>query len=444
MTPLPLTVGCCSKFARELSTPPYRMSLTAFSGLYYTPITDQFRLVQGQISFASDSPTNKLLVVLDEAQTLSDHGRECFVSRADPRDLKSILSPIIHGLRNISASERDYCVVTCGTGIGADELAVLANSGGVAGSLDQIKRHIVDFLGWETEDQVATYLINLSDAMSEDDRARLHTLIPKAAVQELYFRLRGRYRPIITTIEDILAEGSTSYWREAIECRVRALIYYPEQYSVGGNLCSDIKRMIAKVAKDPSKFENAVELKHVLKQTVVYRAALGLPWSLRGEELILVESSFGRLRIAADQAADKKTTSTSIDEPFVFQAAYNFIKNEDEGFYEHFRQQYRDLQDPQSEGKIFERHAPLDLIYVFHGKKLKQELFPIPEAATHSSTTILRVPISQFEHVTFPRHLFNHPATIVGWEGYEWGIWYKDTLTMSDFLEAHYKHGSRR
>ncbi|KAF9113128.1 hypothetical protein BGX27_002121 [Mortierella sp. AM989] len=174
-----------------------------------------------------------------------------------------------------------------------------------------------------------------------------------------------------------------------------------------GNLCSDIKRMLDKVAKDPTKYADAVELKHVLKQTVVMRASLGLPWSLRGE-----------------------------------QAAYNFIKNEDEGFYNHFTEQYRDLQDPQSEGKIFERHAPLDLIYAFHKKQLKQELFSIPKAVVHTKEP--KTPIPQFEPVTFPRHLFKHPATIVGWEGYEWGARYKETLTMGDFLEAHYNHGSRR
>ena len=66
-------------------------------------LQDRFHQVQGQLSsFTSDSPTNKLLAVLDEAQTLSDHGRECFVLRADPRDLRSILFPFINGLRNIS------------------------------------------------------------------------------------------------------------------------------------------------------------------------------------------------------------------------------------------------------------------------------------------------------------------------------------------------------
>ncbi|KAG0325114.1 hypothetical protein BG000_001919 [Podila horticola] len=90
-----------------------------------------------------------------------------------------------------------------------------------------------------------------------------------------------------------------------------------------------------------------------------------------------------------------KTISTIIDEPFVFQAAHNFIQKEDEGFYQHFREQYRDLQDPQSEGNIFERHAPLNLIYAFHEKQLKKELFSIPKAAKHRPTTQLKTPILQ-------------------------------------------------
>lgn len=69
-------------------------------------------MVQSQISsFTSDSLMKKLLIVLDEAQTLSNHGRECFVSCADLRDLRSILSPIIHGLRNVSESGQDSNVV---------------------------------------------------------------------------------------------------------------------------------------------------------------------------------------------------------------------------------------------------------------------------------------------------------------------------------------------
>ncbi|KAK3838749.1 MAG: hypothetical protein JOS17DRAFT_813362 [Linnemannia elongata] len=406
-------------------------------------LQDRFRHVQNLISpFASDSLTKKLLGVLDEAQTLSDHGREYFVSSADSRDLRSILSPITHGLRNFSENGQDYCMVICGTEIGADELEVLVGSGGIAATLDQIDHRTVDFPGWETEEQVTMYTKTLGDAAGEDDRAMLHTLIPEAAVQELFFKLRGRYRPIITTIEDIIANGFPSYWREAIERRVGALVCYPEQFPMRGNFCSDIKRMLDKVAKYPIKYADAVELKHVLKQTVVLRASLGLPWSLRGEEPILVESAFGRLRIAADKAAAGKTIDTIIDEPFVFQAAYNFIKNEDEGFYNHFTEQYRDLQDPQSEGNIFERHAPLDLIYAFHKKQLKKELFSIPKAAVHMKEPM--TPIPQFEPVTFPRHLFEHPATIVGWEGYEWGARYKETLTMGDFIEAHYNHGLRR
>ncbi|KAG9071666.1 hypothetical protein KI688_005879 [Linnemannia hyalina] len=139
-------------FKATLDAYHYQTPCIPFASLE-RPLQDRFHQVQDQLSsFTFNSPTNKILVVLDEAQTLSNHGKECFVSHADPGDLRSILSPIIHGLRSISGSTGDYCVVTCGTGIGADELEVMANSGGIAGNLDQIDRRIVDFAGWETED----------------------------------------------------------------------------------------------------------------------------------------------------------------------------------------------------------------------------------------------------------------------------------------------------
>ncbi|KAI1312289.1 hypothetical protein EDD11_002979 [Mortierella claussenii] len=82
------------------------------------------------------------------------------------------------------------------------------------------------------------------------------------------------------------------------------------------------------------------------------------------------------------------------------------------------------------------------IIYAFHKKQLKHELFSIPKPAVHKNAP--NPPLPQFEPVTFPRHMFKHPATIVGWEGYEWGARYRPNLTMGDFLEAHYKHGSKR
>jgi len=130
----------------------------------------------------------------------------------------------------------------------------------------------------------------------------------------------------------------------------------------------------------------------------------------------LVESGFGRLRITADRAAFGKMISTFIDESFVFLAAYNFIKHEDEGFYKSLREIYRGLQGYPLEGKIFERHTPLNLIYAFHEKPLKHELFSIPKAAVHRPLKTLKLeipvlksktkpkpPILKFEPVTFPR-----------------------------------------
>jgi len=93
-------------------------------------LQDRFRLVQDLISsFTADYLTKKLLIVINEAQNLSNR-----------------ISPIIHGLRKISESEQDYCVVTCGTGNGADELEILVGSGGIGATLDKIDHRIVDFL----------------------------------------------------------------------------------------------------------------------------------------------------------------------------------------------------------------------------------------------------------------------------------------------------------
>ncbi|KAF9369732.1 hypothetical protein CPB97_003343 [Podila verticillata] len=88
--------------------------------------------------------------------------------------------------------------------------------------------------------------------------------------------------------------------------------------------------MIDKVARDPTKYMDAIELKLALKCTVIHRASLGLPWSSPGERPILIESVFSRLRVAT-------------------------------------------------------RHAPLDLIYAFHEKRLKQELILTPTAVNHQA-----------------------------------------------------------
>ncbi|KAG0364211.1 hypothetical protein BGX24_004729, partial [Mortierella sp. AD032] len=220
-------------------------------------LRDRFRQVQGQISLITfESLTNKSLVVLDEAQTLSDHGRGCFVSHADPNDLRSLLSPIVHGLKNISKDVQDYCVVTCGTGFGADELEILVSSGGIALNSDQIDHRIMDFSGWETEDQVATYINSLGDAMSDDDRAMLHTLILRVAVQELFFKLRGRFSPIIMTIEDIIEADDPMAWEVCIRQREDRMTTASipntdgEKRRLEGNLCGELRRMFDHVRHD--------------------------------------------------------------------------------------------------------------------------------------------------------------------------------------------------
>ncbi|KAG0205361.1 hypothetical protein BGX28_003026 [Mortierella sp. GBA30] len=137
-----------------------------------------------------------------------------------------------------------------------------------------------------------------------------------------------------------------------------------------------------------------------------------------------------------DRAAAWKKISTIVDEPFVFQAAYNFIQKEDEGFYKHFKVQYRDLPDPLSEGKIFVRNTPFDQIYAFHKKRLIHELFSIPKAAPHQSTTKLKTPIPQFE--PYLSLIYVHPTIEKtpreGWGGDD--LWDAESETGTDRNEV--------
>ncbi|KAF9979197.1 hypothetical protein BGZ73_004083 [Actinomortierella ambigua] len=197
-----------------------------------------------------------------------------------------------------------------------------------------------------------------------------------------------------------------------------------------------------KVVLDPVESEHAIDLRRVLRQVFVFQLALGLPWSVPQEVPILSKSGLARLYSTTSQNGIWETVHTTIDEPLAFKAAINFIEEKDEEFYMLCWEQYRSSGFPPMGIEIFERHVPLDLVSAFHMQVFNQKAFSTPVPATSKTEHWILIPAS--EPVTFPLNLFDSPAEIVGWEDCRWGFEYKGTLTMRDFLEAHYKHDSRK
>lgn len=57
-------------------------------------------------------------------------------------------------------------------------------------------------------ESIQSYVNRLKDQLPDDEsKARVDTLIPPTAVKMLHKRLTGRFRPIVTAIEAILATG---------------------------------------------------------------------------------------------------------------------------------------------------------------------------------------------------------------------------------------------
>ncbi|KAF9542978.1 hypothetical protein EC957_001414 [Mortierella hygrophila] len=100
-------------------------------------------------------------------------------------------------------------------------------------------------------------------------------------------------------------------------------------------------------------------------------------WSLRGEEPIPIESGFGRLRIDDGKAAAGKTISMIIDESFVFQAIYNFIRKKDEGFNKHIMDySSKNLSSRSGPDIDFVLRIDDQLCPVFVHNKLLRDTFP--------------------------------------------------------------------
>lgn len=153
----------------------------------------------------------RILLVIDEAQNLGKYDYGAFLSQRRPigsqeQDtsgdiMRPVLSPFVHGLYQSLAATGQFCVVPCGTGLSIHELGWLQDSAPVTKDYEDQVRPFTTFKGWSSLEQVQDYLA-LVRSLFPDEQARrtFDTRVPDEAVSELFARLRGRFRPIVTAI----------------------------------------------------------------------------------------------------------------------------------------------------------------------------------------------------------------------------------------------------
>ncbi|KAK5799406.1 hypothetical protein F5H01DRAFT_418077 [Linnemannia elongata] len=295
-------------------------------------LTTKYLLVQygRQGGLPSFKNRDKLFVAYDEAQILGEMEYGRFESLSQGKPDRPLLSPILWGFRNIA--EDSLTLITSGTGLSIYTLDWVYNSGvfnkqtaPVTGKLNGYK--YMDFPGWAGRQSIESYVADLRDLLpTEDAKQALVRLLPPEAIQAITERLIGRYRPVFSTIEKIIARGEPSGWRDAVddtEVRLVSYDYRTEQ----GNLCHEIVRLENKYRESLSICKELRTVEVVLGVLLFQRYMFGADKLVLQEAVPkLVERAFGRIKIV-DGAA-----RTFLEEPFVLKAAENYFKEKDSGF----------------------------------------------------------------------------------------------------------------
>ncbi|KAG0247565.1 hypothetical protein BG011_001294, partial [Mortierella polycephala] len=274
-------------------------------------VQDQFDSVQKHLlsRAPSSSVLPKFLLVLDESQILGSHPPRFLDS--DRETVRPILAPILHAFGRIvrMLDEDKICVLPCGTGMGSCELKW---SGGSASGAklsraeyeaSKLSGMVVDFAGWTDVGSISTYLERLGQILDDKAKARLACLVPQEAVLRLFRDLRGRFRPIISTIEDIIEADHPLAWKQCIQDRVYRLTaaHIPtandEEELLEGNLCGELRRLFKQVDHDRVAFADYRTVESSLKLSMAALMIQGGYLAFKGMLPKLVETAFGRIKI---------------------------------------------------------------------------------------------------------------------------------------------------
>ncbi|KAF9216903.1 hypothetical protein BGZ59_007536 [Podila verticillata] len=172
------------------------------------------RLLNLSFNMPSQRFGYKILLVIDEAQNLGKEEFGTFLSQQIPPEaerragtasldnyMRPILFPFIEGFYHISADQNDFCVLPCGTGLSILDMKWLEDSAPVTKGYQERLGPFTDFQGWESLEQVRHYrdLVRCS-LPNADARNIFNSRVPDESIPELFARLRGRFRPIVSAI----------------------------------------------------------------------------------------------------------------------------------------------------------------------------------------------------------------------------------------------------
>ncbi|KAG0197646.1 hypothetical protein BGX28_008854 [Mortierella sp. GBA30] len=351
----------------------------------------------------------KILLVIDEAQNLGKAEFGTFFSQQIPSEaerqagaasldnyMRPILSPLIHGFYQIAADRNQFCVIPCGTGLSILDMKWPEDSAPGPKGYSELLGPFTDFQGWESLEQVQNYRDLVRRSLPDDDaRIIFDVRVPDTSVTELFERLRGRFRPIVSAIERMIMPSNDRIdWRVALKETEDTLASTDPQHYTKGNIVNDISRMISRVDQLKSRYAKYQNIGTILQFFVLQHYLHGRPVVLNTEEAPLVEASVARIMdVDPDfHSAIGSLFSLSLKESVL--------------------------------GSSWEMAVMPSVVHVFHDKVLSDTAL-IPSEAVRCDSGLL-----------------DSKARIVGLDPYMLRTDYH-SMSLKEFLEAHVENGSR-
>ncbi|KAG9319078.1 hypothetical protein KVV02_001720 [Mortierella alpina] len=189
----------------------------------------------------------RLLVVHDEAQFLGDEFNDSFQSMSSSDETpRPLLSPILHAFRNIGDDQ--LTLVTCGTGLSVNTLFWVQSSGSGLKDNSTNFEHI-EFPGWSSLESIEAYVSRVRKCLLDDESRRVFDEhLPQDALDMLFDKFVGRYRPAIVALEKIVEQSEHGTWRTLIEDTEDRLVAW-EHRTIKGNLCHELNRLSPKAQR---------------------------------------------------------------------------------------------------------------------------------------------------------------------------------------------------
>ncbi|KAG0355130.1 hypothetical protein BGZ54_001285 [Gamsiella multidivaricata] len=357
----------------------------------------------------------RLLVVHDEAQFLGDEFNGDFQSMSSSDESpRPLLSPILHAFRDVGDDQ--LTLVTCGTGLSINTLFWVQSSGsGLKDSSTTFE--YLEFPGWSDKESINTYISRVRDCLhDEQSKLALDEYLSQEAVEMLFQKFAGRYRPAIAAMERVVEYSDPGAWKKTIEDAEDRLVSWAHRH-IKGNLCYEISRLHDKHNKYKDQLVESID--SMLGLLMYQRCMFGNhDLVLKEVDPQLVEHAFGRIKIIRGRAV------TVMNEPFVSKAVENYFAAIDPYFAREMRK--RMVKSTAIEqGCVFERF----MMKVF-------------------SETFNTRPLSEWPHqppISDMCPALVGKVEVVGWRepGLEQGTTH-GMMSMEEFMDAHVNHGSTR